>query len=104
MEIGIIGDEHFTAGFQLAGVRKAYIANGDIIEKFNVASQDREIGILIMNSKDFEGLDEKSRERAMTQVQPTVIVMSHDVSAEQSLRLMIIRALGIDLWGKEGKA
>ena len=58
----------------------------------------KDIGILIMDNKDFELLNERLKEKAMTQVQPTVVVLSYDVSAEENLRLMIKRSLGIDVW------
>lgn len=101
MEIGVIGNEHFVAGFQLAGVRKTYVVNGYPMETVHQAMRDSDIGILIMNADDYEKLDGKLKEKVLTQVSPTVIVLSHDVSAEESLRAMIIRALGIDLWSKE---
>ncbi|MBI4020634.1 MAG: V-type ATP synthase subunit F [Candidatus Aenigmarchaeota archaeon] len=101
MDIGVVGDEHFVAGFRLAGIRKTFIPAGgkSVTDAFRRAAEDRDIGLLIMHSRDFASLDEKSRERAMTQVQPTVILLSHDISAEESLRMMIVRALGIDVWG-----
>lgn len=100
MDVAVLGSEHFIAGFQLAGVRKAFQSEGRVGEAFHEAMEDREIAIVIMNGDDYQQLDDRSKERAMTQVQPTVIVLSHDVSAEESLRMMIVRALGIDLWGK----
>ncbi|MBI4896276.1 MAG: V-type ATP synthase subunit F [Candidatus Aenigmarchaeota archaeon] len=100
MEIGVLGNEHFVAGFQLAGIRKLYVIDNNAKEKFNEAIVDPDLGILIMHSDEFNQLDEKSKDRALIQVQPTVIVLSHDVSTEESLRMMIIRAMGIDLWEK----
>lgn len=101
MEIAVLGNEHFVAGFQLAGIRKTYISGQNVQDTFRKAVGDQDIGILIMDNEDFEKLDEKHQEQAMTQIQPTVVLLSHDVSTEDSLRLMIIRALGIDLWKKE---
>ena len=100
MDIAVLGSEHFVAGFRLAGIQKTFISDGKAQERVHRALEDKDIGILIMNAQEYDTLDEKTKDRVMTNVQPTVIVLSHDVSAEESLRTMIIRALGIDLWGK----
>ncbi|MBU0953066.1 MAG: V-type ATP synthase subunit F [Nanoarchaeota archaeon] len=100
--IAIVGDEYFVVGFQLAGVKRTVIADEATINKKLEAVLDRkDIGIVIMQHTDFEKLNQRLKDRAMTQVKPTVVVLSHDTSAEENLRLMIKRSLGIDLWSKE---
>ncbi len=101
-EIAVMGDEYFTLGFQAAGVRNAFIVSKENINrKFEEAMERKDIGILIMNNDDFRMLNERARERALVQVKPTVVILSHDVSAEENLRIMIRRSLGIDLWNKK---
>ena len=103
MEIAVLGNEHFVIGFEMAGIRNAFVAGKeDINKRFEEIMERKDTGILIMDNKDFESLSERLKEKALTQVQPTVVVLSHDVSAEENLRLMIKRSLGIDLW-KEGE-
>ncbi|NOX71371.1 MAG: V-type ATP synthase subunit F [Candidatus Micrarchaeota archaeon] len=98
-EIAVIGDENFTIGFQTAGIRNVVLADkSNINKKFSELMKKPEMGIIIMHNNTFEMLSEKLKEVAMTQVKPTVVVLSHDVSAEENLRLMIKRSLGIDLW------
>lgn len=100
MDIGVVGNEHFVAGFELAGVRKTYVAGDQVTETFMQASQDPDVGILIMDADEYEKMDDRAKDQALTQVKPTVVLLSHDESGEESLRMMIMRALGIDLWSK----
>ena len=98
-----MGSEHFAIGFQSAGVRNVSVVTWEIINrKFEEAREIKDTGILIMNNDDFQMLNERLRERALVQVKPTVVILSHDISAEENLRIMIRRSLGIDLWNKKG--
>jgi len=101
-EIAAMGSEYFVIGFQSAGVRNAYVVTKENINrKFEEVMENKDIGILIMNNDDFQMLNERLKEKAMVQVRPTVIILSHDISAEENLRLMIKRSLGIDLWNRK---
>ena len=100
-EIAVMGNEYFTLGFQAAGVRNVFIVNRENInKKFEEVMERKDIGILVMNNEDFQMLNERLKERAFVQVRPTVVILSHDISAEENLRIMIKRSLGIDLWKK----
>jgi V/A-type H+-transporting ATPase subunit F len=102
-EIAVMGSEYFTLGFQSAGVRNVFVVDKQNINRsFEEVMGRKDIGILIMNNDDFLNLNERLREKALVQVQPTVVILSHDVSAEENLRIMIKRSLGVDLWEKKG--
>ncbi len=102
-EIAVMGSEYFTLGFQSAGVRNVFVVDKQNINRnFEEVMGRKDIGIVIMNNDDFLNLNERLREKALVQVQPTVVILSHDVSAEENLRIMIKRSLGIDLWEKKG--
>jgi len=97
-----MGSGHFTLGFQAAGVRHAFeVTKETVNRKFEEVMESKDIGILIMNSENFQMLNERMKERALVQVKPTVVILSHDISAEENMRLMIKRSLGIDLWEKK---
>jgi V/A-type H+-transporting ATPase subunit F len=101
-EIAVMGSEYFTLGFQSAGVRNAFVVSKETINrKFEEVMERKDIGILIINNDDFQTLNERAKERALVQVKPTVVILSHDISAEENLRVMIRRSLGIDLWNKK---
>ena len=59
MELGIIGDEDFVLGFKLVGIRKTFIPTmaEPLEHKINEAMADEDIGILVMEDKDFRKLD-----------------------------------------------
>jgi len=98
-----MGSEYFVLGFQSAGVRQAFVVTKENINRqFEEVMQRKDIGILVMNNDDFQMLNERLKERALVQVKPTVVILSHDISAEENMRLMIRRSLGIDLWEKKG--
>ena len=99
MEIAVMGDEYFVSGFQTAGVRNTFIAD-DANKTFEEIMGKENIGIVITEKKTFDKLSERLKERAMTQVKPTVVILAHDVGGEENLRIMIKRSLGIDLWSK----
>lgn len=104
-ELAVVGDEYFVLGFQLVGVQKGFIVDKRTATSTLEQVLDRDdLGIVITNSATFAHLSERLKERAMVQVRPTVVVLSHDVSAEQNLRLLIRRALGIDVWAQKGAA
>ncbi len=99
--IAVAGSEYFVLGFQLAGVKRTVITDPKTINKTVEQLLDRkDLGILIMQHSDFQSLSPRLHERALTQVKPTVVVLSHDTSAEENLRIMIKRSLGIDLWSQ----
>jgi vacuolar-type H+-ATPase subunit F/Vma7 len=97
MEIAAVGDEYFVIGFQAAGIRNAFVVGEK--ETFEELMEKDGIGIIITEKKVFDSLDERLKEKAMTQLKPIVVVLSHDIGGEENLRLMIKRSVGIDLWG-----
>ncbi len=97
MEIAVMGDEYFVTGFQVTGVKNAFVAE-DANKVFEEIMAREDIGILITEKNTYGMLSERLKEKAMTQVKPTVVILSHDVGGEENLRLMIKRSLGIDLW------
>jgi vacuolar-type H+-ATPase subunit F/Vma7 len=98
-----MGNEYFVLGFQSAGVRQAFVVTKENINRqFEEVMERKDVGILVMNNDEFQMLNERLKERALIQVKPTVVILSHDISAEENMRLMIRRSLGIDLWEKKG--
>lgn len=99
MEIAVMGDEHFVTGFYIAGVSKGFVVEKETVNKtFESIMGSEQIGIVVTEKKTLDMLTERNREIAMTKVRPTVVTLSHDVQAEENLRLMIKRSLGVDLW------
>ncbi len=102
LDVVVLGSESLVVGFRLAGVSRGYIVTKeDINQVFENLVKMEDIGIIIMDNNDFIHLNERNKEKAMTLVKPTVVVLSFDTSGEENLRLMIKRSIGVDLWDKQ---
>ena len=98
LNIGIIGGSEFILGFQLAGIKKTYDIQDKPEETMRNALQDPEIGILIVDDALMPKLDERTKETVAMSVQPVCIQLSTEAGAQDSLRKMIRKSIGIDLW------
>ncbi len=102
MQIASVGDEAFVTGWHLAGVGRSHIATKENASRlFEELLADRELAVVITNTDIMAMLSERVREKAVTHVKPIVVALSKGEGDDQSLRLLIRRALGIDLWANE---
>ena len=62
--------------------------------------ENKQIGIMIVDEKTVERLDERMREKLMVSVSPVVVTLSTQ-SSQDELRRMIIKSIGIDVWKEE---
>ncbi len=99
MEIAVVGNGEFILGFRLAGIRKTYPAEGE--EKLKAAIQrameDPEVGILVLDTADYDRIPVRLRTTLENSIRPTVVA----IGAEEggiSLREKIKRSVGVDLW------
>ncbi len=99
MEIAVIGSGEFIVGFRLAGIRKTIIAEED--EKLKAAIQtvleDPEVGILVLDTADFERIPVRLRTTLENSIRPTVVAIGGEEGG-MSLREKIKRSVGVDLW------
>ncbi|MBI2084339.1 MAG: V-type ATP synthase subunit F [Candidatus Aenigmarchaeota archaeon] len=100
MEIAVLGDDEFMTGFMLAGVRHYFEPGQDIHKTMETIMQNKEIGIVIMDEKDYNTINPKLKEVLENKVQPVVVPLSKEGRGED-LRKYIKRTLGVDLWQKE---
>ncbi|MHB8604193.1 MAG: V-type ATP synthase subunit F [Thermoplasmatota archaeon] len=97
-ELGVVGSDDFCIGFELAGVRKVWVANtpdafAASVEKLFASASD--VGIVILDAKDVEHLPATLKRRVTESVDPVVVQMG---SEGGDLREKIKRAIGIDLF------
>lgn len=97
MEIGIVGNDDFTTGFSLAGVSYVLAAEMNLDEKVEEALKYDEIGILLMEEEQFNSLNSKTKKILEKLVKPVLVLVS-DKGKKSSIREMIKRSLGVDLW------
>jgi len=97
MEIAVVGGPEFILGFQLCGIHKCFEVNENPKQSIKQVFDDKEIGIIIIDQKTIDSLDEMTREDIEKSVNPVAIILSEQESQE-ALRKMIKKSIGIDLW------
>lgn len=97
MEIAVVGRDDFVLGFRLSGIRKTFSASPDEIEgKISSVLEDKDVGILVLNTVDLQRLSHGMRRRLETIPRPVVIAVGGQ--EEEDLRTKVKRAIGIDLF------
>ncbi|MBS71399.1 MAG: V-type ATP synthase subunit F [Thermoplasmata archaeon] len=100
MEIAVVGTQAFTLGFQLAGITK--IMNPQNEEEMQADLQqllnDKEVGIVVIDSSDLLGLPERLRNQLSDSISPTFLGIGTE--QDNTLREQIKSAIGVDLWKK----
>lgn len=101
-ELAVVGDNEFVMGFELIGIRKIF--EGETREKlrecFSGAMSDRTIGVVVTNESAMNKLEPNFKRVVENSVTPVVVVLSTKAGAQENLREMIKKAIGIDLWSK----
>ncbi len=98
MEMGVVGNDDFTTGFRLAGVRITYdTAAAGAEQAVESALQNKEIGILVMHEDDMKSLSNRMKKNLEKLITPVIITISEKERGED-LRMLIKRTVGVDLW------
>jgi len=97
MEIAAVGRDDFVQGFKLVGVRRAFAASKEEIErKIGEVLDDPEVGILVLDTADMKRLSNSMRRRLETVARPVVIAVG--ATEDEDLRTKVRRAIGVDLF------
>lgn len=98
-ELAVVGDSEFVMGFQLIGIKKIFEGETrqELKEKFTQALRDINVGIIVTNDSSIKKLDQNFRRNVENSITPVVVVLSIDAFAQDNLRDMIKKAIGIDL-------
>jgi V/A-type H+/Na+-transporting ATPase subunit F len=101
-ELAVIGNNEFVMGFELIGLSKVFEAETaeKIKYSFTKAMGDQNIGIIVTNDAAIEKLEGNFRRQVESSITPVVVVLSSKGGAQENLREMIKKAIGIDLWNK----
>jgi V/A-type H+-transporting ATPase subunit F len=96
-DIGVLGSEDFTLGFQLAGIRRAIVARGSALaEKADEVLRDPQgIGILVVSAREVESLPPTLRRKLSDSIDPVVVQLGGSTG---DLREKVKRAIGVDLY------
>ncbi|MCX8146923.1 MAG: V-type ATP synthase subunit F [Candidatus Woesearchaeota archaeon] len=104
MQIAVIGLPEFTLGFRLVGIRNIIdidMERDNPSEKMKELIARNDIGIIISDEKVINVIDERTREIVERSVRPVNVVVSTEATAQETLRKMIIKSIGVDLWGAD---
>ncbi|MBD3314121.1 V-type ATP synthase subunit F [Candidatus Woesearchaeota archaeon] len=100
MDIAVIGSPEFTLGFRISGIQRVVdVQDTDNAEsKVSELMADTNVGIMVTDEKTMERLSERMREDVESSVRPVAVVVSTESTAQDALRKMIIKSIGVDLW------
>ena len=91
-EIIVVGNEEFTLGFELVGIKSAGM------DKFEeLISKTSSAGIVIISQDDYNTLNLRLKNAVSKLVKPIIVILSKDDIKGGDLRNQIIRSLGVDL-------
>jgi V/A-type H+/Na+-transporting ATPase subunit F len=97
-KMAAFGTDEFVLGFQLAGIRETIVANDPENQVRELMKSD-EIGIVIIDEPTLDRVSSYTRTDIMDSVKPVFIMLS-DKAEDESLRRMIRKSIGVDLWEK----
>ena len=97
VKIAVLGGSEFTVGFQLAGIKDTIESSDNPINDIENLKSRKDIGIVVVDEKILENLEQHQRIEIEDSVDPVFIPVS--AKAEQdSLKRLIKRSIGVDLW------
>ena len=96
MDIAFVGASETVLGFNLAGVKKSYVANTEeeLVSKIGEVMADSNVGILVLKQSDYNRLPKRLQEQLSESIKPTMIAIGTEQSTE--MREKIKRAIGVD--------
>ena len=96
VNVAVLGGSEFIVGFQLAGI-KEIIESKDPVKDIMELKNRKDIGIVVVDEKIMESLDQHQKEEIEDSVEPVFIPLSTKVEQE-SLKRLIKKSIGIELW------
>jgi|SRR3989338_7244762 len=98
VDVVVLGNNEFVVGFQLAGIRETIEVSSEPLKDIEGLRKRQDIGVVVIDEKIMESLEQHQRERIEDSVNPVFIPLSTKVE-QDSLRRLIKKSIGVDLWG-----
>ena len=95
--IAAVGSNEFIVGFRLAGIKDTIEIAKDAFKELKVLKDNKELGIIIIDEKIMEMLEIHERNEIESSVDPVFIPVSTK-EEQESLRRLIKKSVGVDLW------
>ena len=97
VKIAVAGSNEFVLGFQLAGIKDIFELSNDPYAKLKELKQKKELGVVVVEEKVVEKLEQHQKSELEASVDPVFIQISTKVE-QDSLRRLIKKSVGVDLW------
>ena len=97
VKIAAVGGSEFIVGFQLAGIKNTIELNNNQYNELKNMKNRKDIGIVIVDEKILDNLEPHQRLGIDASVEPVFIPVSTKVE-QDSLRRLIKKSVGVDLW------
>ena len=97
VKIAVVGGSEFIVGFQLAGIKDVVEINDNYFNELKNLKNKKEIGIIVVDEKMMENLEQHQRFDIEASVEPVFIPISINVE-QDSLKKLIKKSIGVDLW------
>ncbi len=97
VKIAVAGGNEFIVGFQLAGIRDTIEMTGDYFNQLKSMKDKKEIGIVVVDERVMESLEQYQRLEIEASVEPVFIPVSAKTE-QDSLKKLIKKSIGVDLW------
>ncbi|MBN2454780.1 hypothetical protein JXB11_04515 [Candidatus Woesearchaeota archaeon] len=98
-KIAALGTDKFVLGFELAGIRDTVIASENPENDVRELMKPNEIGVVIVDEETLGRVDPYTRKEMEDSVNTVFIALS-EKAEDESLRKMIRKSIGVDLWEK----
>src|SRR3989338_11083078 len=98
VNVVVLGSNEFVVGFRLAGIRETIEVSSEPLKDIEELRKRDDIGIVVIDEKIMEALEQHQREEIENSVDPVFIPVSTKVE-QDSLRRLIKKSIGVDLWG-----
>jgi V/A-type H+/Na+-transporting ATPase subunit F len=99
--LAVVGTNEFVLGFRLAGILKAVQSDEkDFLKTVRTVMDDKDVGILVVDDSLFSLLESSDIYDLEKSIRPVVISVS-EKGSQDSLRRMIKKSIGVDLWKEE---
>ena len=97
VNVAVLGGSEFIVGFQLAGIKEAIEVSQEPVKDIMELKNRKDIGIVVVDEKIMESLDQHQKEEIEDSVEPVFIPLSTKVEQE-SLKRLIKKSIGVELW------
>ncbi|MBL7055425.1 V-type ATP synthase subunit F [Candidatus Woesearchaeota archaeon] len=97
VNVAVLGSNEFVVGFQLAGIKNIVEATDDHFNDIKEIKNKEGVGIVVLEQKIMDSLDEVQRQEVEDSVEPVFIPVSIELEQE-SLKRLIKKSIGVDLW------